>query len=322
MNKDLYLKIRSDLDFSHARGGLITHYFIDGLLALSIYGIFQFDSWTVLLAAIPFAILMTRNISFMHEAVHGTAHPNSTLNYVAGLFAGSVCFLPFFLWKQIHLEHHFWAGNFNKDPALEIVKRYPSFSKAQKAFLNFAWKFHIPVTAFGQYVVFWYHSLKKLGKYAKDPLALLNLAMPLAFWGFVLSQMSWLQIGAFSLGVVAHLVAFEILNLPHHVGLYLEDSPTVKLPVWQQYLVTRTSRYQGFLEKFLVLNFNYHAEHHLFPDLPWQQLPQAHALIQASTAEPATTVVDGEWLKEKRQVTYQAFLRPDLDSEIYKKNAA
>lgn len=322
MNKDVYLKIRSELSFEPVRGSLWSHFAIDGLLLAGIYGLFQLSSYWSLLAAIPFAILMTRNVSFMHEAVHGTAHPHSKLNYFAGLLAGSICFLPFFLWKQIHLEHHFWAGNFNKDPALEIIKRYPRFSKAQKAFLEIIWKTRIPVTSFGQYIVFWAHSAVKLKKSAKDPMIWLNLLMPIVFWGVIALNMNGIQFLSLAAGIVMHLMIFEFLNFPHHVGLYLEDSPTAKLPVWQQYLVTRTSLYQGWFERFLVLNFNYHAEHHVFPDLPWQQLPKAHALMQASTARTETTVVHHEWLTEKRQKGFGEFLRPDLDAEIHKKKAA
>jgi fatty acid desaturase len=31
---------------------------------------------------------------------------------------------------------------------------------------------------------------------------------------------------------------------------------------------------------FLMLNLNYHLEHHLFPQIPWYNLPRVHKLLQ------------------------------------------
>jgi len=73
----------------------------------------------------------------------------------------------------------------------------------------------------------------------------------------------------------------ELVNLPHHVGL-----PAVggRLPPWEQHRVTRSCHYPRGLSELIVLNFNFHVEHHLFPSLPWFRLRRARALVQRSLA--------------------------------------
>jgi fatty acid desaturase len=288
---------------------------VDLALLAGAWSLLQKTGSEIYWASLPIAVLMLRNVSLMHEAVHGLAHPQPRLNYVFGLIAGSLCLLPFHLWKKIHMEHHFWAGNYNRDPSLEIIKRYPQISNSQKRLLDLTWKTRVPLMAFAQYMVFWSHSLVNLLKSPKEWLLWVNMFIPFAIWSGALSQLQGRQIGVVGVAIFAYLVVFEVINFPHHVGLYLEDSETAKLPLWKQYEVTRTSRYPKFLEKFLVLNFNYHAEHHMFPDLPWHQLPKAHALIQGSEIQPNTHVVHAPWLEAKRNAPFSGFLRPDLKPE-------
>jgi len=40
---------------------------------------------------------------------------------------------------------------------------------------------------------------------------------------------------------------------------------------------TRTNRYPAWMSLLTCFHFGYHHEHHLYPDLPWWRLPDAHA---------------------------------------------
>src|SRR5690606_2055308 len=132
-------------------------------------------SW---LGAIPFALLMFRNFTFMHEAAHGLAHSNKKLNYLFGMVAGTICFLPYQPWKAIHLDHHVWTGNFEKDPVLEVVKKYPASSRIMKGVFTAMWRTRFPLMAFFQYIVLWGHSAARLLKNTKDIHFWLSFLMP------------------------------------------------------------------------------------------------------------------------------------------------
>lgn len=322
MTKEQYKIFRSKLNFSYSYKALIQELCIDIFLLAGIFYLITLPSAFAYLAALPIALIMIRNVSVMHEAVHGLSHPHSGINYALGLISGTICLLPFHLWKKIHLEHHFWAGNFNKDPSLEIMKRYPTSSPFLKAFLSFSWKTRLPLTALGQYIVFWAHSVVGVIKNHKQGLLWLNMIIPVAIWGVVMANLNTQQLGVLALGIFLYLMIFEAVNFPHHVGLYLEDSETARRPVWQQYEITRTSRYTPWIERLSILNFNYHAEHHIFPDLPWHQLPQAHKLIQESEVKASTIVIEAGWLTEKRKDSFVSYLRPDVYEKEKTKKAA
>lgn len=322
MTKEQYKVLRSKLNFKYRYRFLFSEIAIDAFLLITAYSLITQNSFLSFLSSLPIALIMIRNVSVMHEAVHGLLHPNSYINYALGIISGSLCLLPFHLWKKIHMEHHFWAGNYHKDPSLEIMKRYPTASPILKAVLNFSWKTRIPLTAFAQYIVFWGHSFAQALKKPKEGLLWVNLIVPFAIWGTVIVSMNATQMASLSLGVFIYLLAFEAINFPHHVGLYLEGSETAKRPVWQQYEITRTSKYNSLVERLTVLNFNYHAEHHIFPDLPWHELPHAHQLIQGSEIGAKTTVIEAGWLKEQRRMPFSQYLRPDLVTKDLDKDAA
>jgi fatty acid desaturase len=65
----------------------------------------------------------------------------------------------------------------------------------------------------------------------------------------------------------------EIVNLPHHA-----DAPLVARPLelWEQVQVTHSSRALRFWSSVILLHFNLHTAHHLFPWLPWYDLPRAN----------------------------------------------
>ena len=52
---------------------------------------------------------------------------------------------------------------------------------------------------------------------------------------------------------------------------------------------TRTVTSNGVV-RFFMCNLNYHLEHHLFPGIPWYNLPRVHALLQDDYARAAASV--------------------------------
>ena len=66
-------------------------------------------------------------------------------------------------------------------------------------------------------------------------------------------------------------------------------SPKQRLNLWEQQATTRSCRYPGILSELLVLNFNLHTEHHLFPALPWFRLKASQEADQAQFFSPDIT---------------------------------
>lgn len=313
MNREVYKSLRSKLNFDYQWSKLALYAAEDAVL-WSCFFYFLYQPLTLAwIAALPFAVLMFRNFALMHEASHGIAGPTYKLNYVLGLISGAVCFLPFNLWRAIHVEHHFWTGNFHQDPALEVVKRYPDSSKFMKNVFTVMWITRFPLMAFFQYIVFWYHSALKLAKKPRDLNLWISLVSPLALWGTMIYAFSFSQIAVVGLGIFLYSLLFDHINLPHHVGVYSYD-PKERKGVWDQHSVARCCRYPWIIEH-MVLNFNFHAEHHMMPDLPWHELPKAHAKLIEEKPEGEFHFIRAGWLAEQRRKTFAEFLRPDLYTE-------
>ncbi|AZZ36770.1 hypothetical protein CIK05_08185 [Bdellovibrio sp. qaytius] len=324
MNRELYKKIRSQLHFKHQWSKFSLYVFEDIILWTSVFYFLNQSLSLSWIASLPFALLMFRNFAFMHEAVHGLAAPHHKLNYGFGLFAGAICFLPFSLWKSIHIEHHYWTGNFDKDPALEVVKRYPNSSPLMKTVFTVMWRTRFPLMAFFQYIVFWAHSVARLSKNRRDLDLWVSLVCPLVLWGGLAYALSFSQLAVVGLGIFLYSLLFDFINLPHHVGVYSYD-PNDRKGIWDQHSVVRSCRYPDLIEH-LVLNFNFHTEHHMMPDLPWHELPGAHEAIKSlKPHNDEFHFIKAGWLAQQRHKTFAQFLRPDLHSdneEDNKKQAA
>ncbi|HTP79093.1 MAG TPA: fatty acid desaturase [Bacteroidota bacterium] len=57
---------------------------------------------------------------------------------------------------------------------------------------------------------------------------------------------------------------------------------------------TRTVTSNRFLS-FMICNINYHLEHHLYPGVPWYNLPRIHALLQHDFEEAGSSVYQSYW---------------------------
>lgn len=294
MNRQTYFELKKELDFSVKTNSYVKSVMIDIVMLAALMFLGQSFSF---LYAIFIPVFLMRSFGYMHEAVHGSLHKNAFLNSVLGIVHGAVCFLPFQQWKKIHIEHHLWAGNPEKDPTLEIVKNFSIMSERKKKELDFFWRTKIPFIAFLQQVVFWKFSVKMVLEKKIGFAGAISSVAPLVFWGSACYMSSFPSMFFVVLGILGYLALIEFINWPHHLELYeVLDKP---LPRWEQAKIARTCRYPNFFEKYVALNFNFHAEHHLFPELPWHELEHLHEKLVK--IEPLLKVnYNSSWLKNAR----------------------
>jgi fatty acid desaturase len=109
---------------------------------------------------------------------------------------------------------------------------------------------------------------------------------------------SIVQPRSWALGVALYLIAEELVNLPHHIGM---PTSSTKLTAWDQHRVTRSCYYPIGLSELFVLNFNFHVEHHLFPSLPWYRLRAARELLRPELDQGYHEAVGLEWNVRNRR---------------------
>lgn len=302
MDKKNYLILRKKINFKIKNSVLFFHFLQDiTLIVINIIMLNFFSESSLKYLTIPvFAILMFRNFSLMHDAVHGVVSKNKILNDTIGVIAGIFCLLPYEPWKQVHLQHHYWSGNIEKDPVMALARTFPNWNQKIKSSLGFLWRTWIPALALLQYAVFWILSSMN---FIKNPTSLKQLASVLLP---IIGAISLCQIMGTNLtltivvpAVFLYLLAVEVVNFPHHVGLpYIDDDH--HLPAWEQHVTARSCTYPLWLSKFIVLNFNYHIEHHMFPDAPWYYLDKLHTLVSEDLRENYNSDPQFVWIKENR----------------------
>jgi fatty acid desaturase len=161
--------------------------------------------------------------------------------------------------------------------------------------------------AFLQQVVFWsvscaYLKSRKIDS-SQQPQLLLSLVAPL-FFLIILCISGWLLRGSFFANlpsVLGYLALVEAVNFPHHLGLP-RISGERSLMLWQQYKVSRTCIYRSWFCKYVLLNFNYHSEHHMFPSLPWRELPRAYRLVQEMRPSDYNSHNGHVWILQNRRL--------------------
>jgi acyl-lipid omega-6 desaturase (Delta-12 desaturase) len=236
-----------------------------------------------LLSQVVLAIVFFQGFALLHECGHGVASSSNVVNVALGHLASAVCLLPFYPWRYIHQQHHLHAGNLENDPVLASIKRWRQAGRIHPV-LRVAWRTGIPLLALVQHLVFWSYPLQLARRRDIDRRQLMRCGLSVLFLVAVYATVmlfagQYLHFRRFALALVIYLVATEAVNLPHHVGAPVT---TGRLAPWQQWQSTRSCRYPRGLSELLVLNFNYHVEHHVFPALPWFRLRAAHHLLRRS----------------------------------------
>ncbi len=279
MDRVHYQRIHSQLDFTVRSRGWLLCATVDGVLIVASYLLVCLGEWPgMVTASIILAVLMFRAFGAMHESVHGILSSRKWTNEILGVVWGGLCFLPYSQWRKGHLEHHFWAGNIEKDPVMKLCLFVKNGGK-MPWIVELGWTLWLPVLAIMQQAVFWWNCFLLLGKTRSSLLDFSSVALPLLLWGGV----GWLSGATVCLTVILpavflYLTLIEIVNFPHHLELPQYDGPT-RVSVFDQHEIARSCTYPRWLERWGLMHFNYHVEHHLFPTLPFSQLRQAHVIL-------------------------------------------
>lgn len=318
MDRAKYIEIRNSLNLEKTPFALTLHLFQSALMLAGAVLLWRYFSASWLrFTAIPCVFSgIFRGFGIMHDAVHGAVSKNRWVNSFAGIFGGSLCLLPYEPWKKSHLHHHHWSGNVEKDPVMALIIVYPKMPKAMKVAISALWMAWFPILGFLQHVVFWKLSVSHYVKEPKNFKTLVSLAAPVMMWGALFAFIP----GVFLLEVLLpslflYFVGIEVVNLPHHLQLPQYRGDT-KFTAWEQYKTARSCIYPKWFARFVVLNFNYHVEHHMFPDVPWYHLDKLHLPVKAALQGQLNTDSYFSWILENKTKAVGQVLSPENDDKV------
>lgn len=217
----------------------------------------------------------------MHECVHKTAFASPILNEIFGWIAGLLSFYNFTYYRYYHTWHHRYTQDAERDPELMTPKPQDMFDYLVEISGLTFW-FPRPLTflrlATGQTKVYPFIPDNARAKIAIS--AGLQLAVYVA--GIVAIAMGYTApLYLFFLPAILAQPLLRAILLAEHTGCSVDTNGLTN---------TRTTL-ASYPVRLLMWNMPFHTEHHLYPSIPFFQLPQAHVEIREKLAHLAPSYV-------------------------------
>lgn len=203
----------------------------------------------------------------MHECVHKTAFKSPWLNDMIGWIAGALCFYNFTYYRRYHTWHHRYTQDKARDPELSDPK--------PKGLLGYV--IHISG------VPFWINKPRELlrlsfggaARYAFIP----EQSRGLIAWSARAQLGLYLALVAASIATRSTVVLWywfvpALLAQPLLRGLLIVEHTGCSMD--SNGLTNTRTTLASWPVRFLMWNMPFHAEHHLYPSIPFHCLPRAH----------------------------------------------
>jgi fatty acid desaturase len=229
--------------------------------------------WWLPAAWLLHGLVVVALFAAMHEAVHYSAFRSRRANEVVAWVAGLGILYNATYYRQFHFAHHRYAQDPARDP--ELLTAPPPRSRTA-----YWWR----ATA----IPYWHTRALNLWRLSRGRFEELEFIPPAARREIVrsirgtLAVLTGLAVGSIALGSDALLRYWLVplaLGLPF-LRLYLLAEHTGCSEDDDGLTNTRTT-ISTWPVRFLMWNLPYHAEHHLFPSIPFHRLPVAHRYLRS-----------------------------------------
>lgn len=282
-------------------------------VALAIYGGFVLLTWFfqdlhLWIAAPLGSLLLAWYGSLQHETIHG--HPTASRQINALLASPPLSlWIPYPLYREIHLRHHRHGGRYLTDPTRDTESFYLSPGSLTRAGCFRRALYSANCTLMGRLVIgpalgvtaFWAGEIKQL-----------QLGNRRHFY-------IWLRHAFGVSAVLAWTVGICRVPLSVYVGLVIY--PSASLTLLRSFVehrahadpALRTAVVQANpLWAFIFLNNNLHIAHHAWPSLPWYDLPRAWRQLRdteiGARARDSGLVFQGGYLEVMRSYLFRPFI--------------
>jgi omega-6 fatty acid desaturase (delta-12 desaturase) len=251
----------------------------------------------------------------LHECGHRTLFGAAWLIAIAGHVAGFFAVIPFESWKRVHNRHHKWTGWQDVDPTTALLSVAPA-GRPARILVNVCWKYWIPLFSVLYRLNNFWHVARLLRLFRTKSVRrrlLLNAAVLTIIYLALLAI-----VGAATLlrvvgcAFVLALIVEDLLLISQHthipMGLSGGKEVTPHAAIEQEQF-TRSLRFPAWLSQ-LVLHFDAHELHHMYPFVPGYRL----AKIPYS---PANEVSCWRWILAARSVPGEVLLFQNRNQSGY-----
>jgi fatty acid desaturase len=231
---------------------------------------FHGSAW-VYVANLPLYLLAAASLHgislFTHEGVHGTLSRHAWWNRALSIACAQPVLQNYSAYKVLHLQHHHHLGQ-EGDP--DHYANYTSWS-----WLEFAMHWGRLILGYPVYIV----AIPILGyRHGTTPARrwiLLEVCLLILFMAGAIFSLPWLLLlHGWLIPMLVINTLVNIRGMSQHTFLEHHSDPV---------LGTR-SILTNPVTAFFMCNENYHLEHHLYPGIPWYNLPQLHQTLRDDLA--------------------------------------
>lgn len=239
-------------------------------------------AWLVPLISFILVGVFAYKFSFvLHDTCHYTLFRSKKLNEWVGTIAGYFAGTNFEIYKFIHMQHHKWNGELEDPQIDDCLNRNPRRTKKELVIHL------IEPLLFGRFLSFISHyftflpdRFKTHYPYQDDP------EMPKSGLGFYIGVfLSQVLVAALMSGFLKHpffifiypVAAIIISLFLARIRAVVEHTRTNEILAKD---FTRSHKY-NLIEEFMLYeaNFNFHFEHHVFPQMPAYHLPKMNSVF-------------------------------------------
>ncbi len=259
------------------------------LKVLILVGIWLLSAWVAThFTFLPLKILCWTIIGFCihgmaifaHEGAHGSLTKIYWLDRIIGFFCGLPGCFPCNNYRATHLLHHEFE-NTSKDPDnLDANIKHPIL----RSLVFYIWAFvGMPIYILVLIVTgpirakIWYDRLICLF----EPLLMTGIYIKLFQYALLHHEMD-LLINGWLMALPFTVIIANIRGLAEHTQIF-HETPVNHLKS------TRTTLTNGWIS-FFFNNQNYHLEHHLFPHVPWYNLPKVYEVLKNHYEKKQATI--------------------------------
>jgi fatty acid desaturase len=208
----------------------------------------------------------------MHECVHRTAFASSRLNEIFGWIAGLLSFYNFHYYRCYHTWHHRYTQDPEKDPELMTPKPKNLFQYCVEISGLEFWLARPAL--FTRLILGQTQRYAFIPENARRKIAIsvaAQVAVYLAAIASIPMTMSypWAWYYFFLPALLAQPL-LRAITLAEHTACSTDENGLTN---------TRTTLTM-FPVRLLMWNMPFHTEHHLYPSIPFYQLPKAHAQLR------------------------------------------
>lgn len=220
------------------------------------------NQWVIMIPAILIMGLVLNVCAvFVHEAVHNLIVRSRKWNRWIGFFSGAPIFLAVSAYRTVHLLHHAHEGSeLDPDGIDAPARRGVKLGLWYYLFLSVGGYFYLPYVLIA--------SLRR-AQPQKQRAIILEYALIAVIFCCAAVALGWVIIvKLWLLPLMAAVLFNNLRSLSEHALMSSGETA----------LFTRTVISNRFV-RFMLCNLNFHLEHHLFPAIPWYNLPAAHRLL-------------------------------------------